>query len=343
MRGLLRASRRAPADGLRDGSAPSGIAGVVDFGLRVAAKCTADRVGAFAAQIAFFIIMSVFPFAILFLQLIRFMPVSQEDILFAVDTIFPAYLLTSVHSILQEVFTTSYGLVPLTVVAMLWAASKVMHAMAAGLDVICTRARPRNWFVVRGWSLVCTFVLAVVLALAVMSTVVWRTVRTFLIRYRPGGLPLSTYSDIVGAVYSVLVMTLAFSVLYKVLPRRRLRYLGQLPGALFAALGIYFFSLFLAVYVRSFNGFSAYGSLTILTLAMFWLYFSCYIMMIGAVVNEVLRELGAGGAVGYEAAPAEAPAASGPASATPSPEGSGSKIEHGMKTARESPSFSSRG
>lgn len=315
MRELRRAARRAPADGLHDGSAPSGPAGAVDFGLRVAAKCTTDKVGAFAAQIAFFIIMSVFPFAILFLQLIRFMPVSQEDILFAVDTVFPTYLLSSVHSILQEVFTTSYGLVPLTVVAMLWAASKVMHAMAAGLDAICTKARPRNWFVVRGWSLLCTFVLAFVLALAVMSTVVWRTIRAFLIRCRPGGLPLSTYSDIIGAIYSVLVMTLVFSVLYKALPRRRLRYLEQLPGALFAAVGIYFFSLFLAVYVRSFNGFSAYGSLTILTLAMFWLYFSCYIMMIGAVVNEVLRELRAGGATGYEATPADAPGPSEPPSA----------------------------
>ncbi len=281
------AAEPAPIQGM---PIPTKLRGPVDFGFRVFMKCTQEKVGACAAQIGFFTLMSAFPFVILFMQLIRIAPVSQESILFLVDSTFPSYILTTVHGILQEVYSTSFGLVPLTIITMLWTTSKVMHAMAAGLDALCTTERPRNWFVVRGWSLLCTLLLAFVLVLIAGTVVVWRPFRTLLIRYRPPGVSLSGYSNFTRSIYTIVVGTLALTVLYKVLPRRHLRFTDQLPGAFLGMLGVYFFSIFVAVYVDKFNGFSAYGSLTILTLIMFWLYFSSYIVMIGAAVNEVMRE-----------------------------------------------------
>jgi membrane protein len=50
------------------------------------------------------------------------------------------------------------------------------------------------------------------------------------------------------------------------------------------------FSLFVTVYLGAFHAFSMYGSLTTLAIVMFWLYFSMYIIMIGAEVNEVMRQ-----------------------------------------------------
>ena len=264
--------------------------GLIDFGMRVMQHCTRDKVGPSAAQVAFFVLMSAFPFAILILQLIRVAPISQESILFLVDSAFPSYLLSTLHAILQEVYSTSFGLVPLTIVTMLWTTSKVVHALVQGLDAICTPDHQRGWLVVRGWSLLCTLVFAVALVLVAASMVVWRPLRSLLIHYRPPGVSLSGYSNFVRGVYTIGVGTLVLAVLYKVLPRRRLRLADQLPGALAAMVGTYFFSIFVAVYVSRFNGFSTYGSLTVLTLVMFWLYFSSYIVMIGAAINEVMRE-----------------------------------------------------
>jgi membrane protein len=50
------------------------------------------------------------------------------------------------------------------------------------------------------------------------------------------------------------------------------------------------FSLFVTVYLGAFHASSTYGSLTTLAIVMFWLYFSMYIIMIGAEVNEVMRQ-----------------------------------------------------
>jgi membrane protein len=264
----------------------------VRFVMRVLKKSSVDRVGAYSAQIAFYILMTVFPMVILFLQLIKAAPISQESILYAIDNVFPDYLLTTLHGLLQEVYSASAGLVPITVITMLWTISKVMHAMTQGLDAICTTEGARNWVVVRFWSILCTglvFVVAVVLAASLIG---WRPLKIFLIRHRPQGMSLSGFSDAIDVMYTMLIGTLSLSVLYKILPRRRLRFVAQLPGALFAVVAIMLLSNALSVYVGRFNGFSAYGSLTTLTLAMFWLYFSCYFLMMGAVINEVLQEFG---------------------------------------------------
>lgn len=264
------------------------------FWLEVFNKAARDRASAYASQVAFYILMSVFPFAILVLQLIRIAPVSQESMLFVIDSLFPEYLLSTLHAILQEIYSTHFGLVPLTIIMMLWTTSKVMHALTAGLDTICAKRDMRSWVVVRAWSLVCTGLLAVLIIVAAASTVVWQPIRKFLMLYRPHGVGLSAYSTFIRTVYTMVVGTILIAFLYKVLPRRHLRFVAQLPGAALAIAAVYVFSLGVSVYVGQFNGFSTYGSLTTLTLIMFWLYFSCWFIMLGAVVNEVLRRSRAG-------------------------------------------------
>ena len=261
--------------------------------MRVLKKSSADRVGAYSAQIAFYILMTVFPMIILFLQLIKVAPISQESILYAIDNVFPDYLLSTLHGLLQEVYSSSSGLVPITIITMLWTISKVMHAMTQGLDTICTTEGARNWVVVRFWSIICTgLIFAVAVALAA-SFIGWRPLKVFLIRHRPQGMSLSGFSEAIDVIYTMIIGVLSVSVLYKILPRRKLRFVAQFPGALFAVFAVMLLSNALSVYVGHFNGFSAYGSLTTLTLVMFWLYFSCYFLMMGAVINEVLQEFGA--------------------------------------------------
>ena len=131
------------------------------FVVRVMGKSSDDQVGAYAAQSAFFILMSLFPFLILLLQLMKYAPVSQEDLLFTVDSIFPDYLLPALHDILQELYSSSFGYIGISSVTTLWAASKSMHALSTGLDRIAGITELKNWFVIRLWALLYTISLAI--------------------------------------------------------------------------------------------------------------------------------------------------------------------------------------
>ena len=255
------------------------FAGLPGFILQVLGKCSRDGIGAYAAQSAFFVLMSVFPFLMLLLQLMRFAPVSQESLLYMVDNIFPDYLLPTMHEILQELYSSSFGLVSVSVITTLWAASKAMHAVTTGLDRICRAEEVRNWFVIRLWIL-----------LAVTSAVFWQALRDILVHYRPKGIPLHMYNIALRSVYLILLLTLVLVIMYKAFPHKRLSFLAQLPGAFFCAVSLYVFSNIISIYLNSFNGFSMYGSLTTLILVMFWLYFCNYFIMIGAEINEILRQ-----------------------------------------------------
>jgi membrane protein len=266
------------------------FAGLPGFTLRVIGKCSHDGIGAYAAQSAFFELMSVFPFLMLLLQLMRFAPVSQESLLFMVDNIFPDYLLPAMHEILQELYSSSFGLVSVSVITTLWAASKAMHAVTTGLDRICRAQEVRNWIVIRLWALLYTCLLAFIILLAVTSAVFWQALRDILVHYRPKGVPLHMYNMVLRSIYLIFLLTLVVAIMYKAFPHKRLSFIAQLPGAFFCAVSLYVFSNIITVYLNSFNGFSMYGSLTTLILVMFWLYFCNYFIMLGAEINEVRRQ-----------------------------------------------------
>ncbi|MCR5294062.1 MAG: YihY/virulence factor BrkB family protein [Lachnospiraceae bacterium] len=259
------------------------------FGFRVFMKSSRDRIGTYAAQAAFYILMSVFPFLILLLQLLSRTLISRETIYLALDSVLPEYLLPTLHSILEELYSGGFGLVPVTVLTALWAASKAMYALNTGLDVICRAEEIRSWLVIRLWSILYTVVFVFITAAGIASSVFWQALRGFILENRPGFIPLFVFSTAFRAFYTLLILTLLFLIMYKFFPHKRLRFKDQLPGALFAAGAWYIFSEVVRIYVTGFNGFSMYGSLSTLTLVMFWLYFCCYFVMMGAEINELLR------------------------------------------------------
>ena len=97
-------------------------------------------------------------------------------------------------------------------------------------------------------------------------------------------------------IYILLIVLITFfAIMMKILPNRKTKFISQLPGAIFSALGWYFLSFIISVYVDDFNGFSMYGSLTTWVLVMIWLYFCMYILLIGGKINmeygEQIRSL----------------------------------------------------
>ena len=78
-----------------------------------------------------------------------------------------------------------------------------------------------------------------------------------------------------------------FAMVYKALPNNKPALWAQLPGAAISAVAWYVFSLGLSIYVKYFNGFSMYGSLTTIALLMLWLYFCIYIFLLCGEVNAL--------------------------------------------------------
>ncbi len=257
-------------------------------------KCKRDNIGAFAAQAAFFIIMSAIPFLMVFTSLLQYTNISQEYVTDLLCRAMPKYIEPILQPILNEVYSRSVGIISITVIIALWAAGKALQYMTAGLNVLNGIDETRNWFVVRFWSIVYTvvFIFAIIIVLILM--VFTEYIQGLLDQaFGVWGLLVAIVSvrPLIRGLVVFAILTGLFVWLFTQLPNKKVKALSQIPGALLCALIWYVFSIFLSIYVNFYNGFSIYGSMSTIVLMMFWLYSCMYIMFMCAEVNVFFAEV----------------------------------------------------
>lgn len=255
-------------------------------------KLRQDTVSAFAAQTAFFVILSFFPFFIFLLTLLNYLPISLEDLLRATNDFLPATVQEFVVPLLEEVFSkTTKALLSFSVVAALWSSSRGFLVIIQGLNAVYGNRETRNYFVVRAFSVFYTLIFAVVLILTLLLLVFGNQIY-LQIQSRVPVLEHAAFLIIsLRTVVFLLALTAYFLLLYLVIPNRKSHFFDELPGALLSAVGWLGFSYLYSFYIDNLSNFSAmYGSLTAIVFCMIWLYACMYIMFIGAELNVVVSE-----------------------------------------------------
>lgn len=265
-------------------------------GKTFADKCREDNISAFAAQSAFFMMISLIPFLMVFSSLLQYTVVSEAALLKIVNEIMPAYIAPFVISIINEVYHKSVGIVSVTAVVAIWSAAKGVQYLASGLNVINGIKETRNWIVLRFWAVVYTAVFLVSIVAALVLIVFGNTIQDILTGYVPLFARATELFFKLRGLITFGVMACVFTVLYRTLPNHKERkeqkitLCNQFPGGMLCAAFWYVFSFGVSIYVDYFNGFSMYGSLTTIVLVMLWLYFGMYIMMLCAEINALFGE-----------------------------------------------------
>ena len=258
-------------------------------------KLREDTVSAFAAQTAFFVILSFLPFLIFLLTLVRFLPVETEKLLASVQSVFPEAVHNYIGVLLYEVLQkTSGAIVSISVITALWSASRGFLVMIQGMNAVYGNKETRKYFTLRLLAVGYTLAFAMVLLLALVLLVFGN--RIFI--YAQNRVPLlrqaAFFVICLRTVISFFVLTGFFWGLYLLVPNRKSKHAAaELPGAILSGAGWLGFSYLYSFYIDRMSNFSAmYGSLTAIVLCMIWLYACMYIMFIGAELNEVAAEPG---------------------------------------------------
>ena len=263
-------------------------------GVKFAEKCKKDHIGAFAAQSAFFLLLSLIPFLMVFSSLLQYTVVSEAPLLKYVNSLAPEYIAPFIVSIIHEVYHKSVGIVSATAVAAIWSAAKGIQSIAEGFNCIYEVKETRNWLARRFWAVVYTLVFMVSIIAALVLLVFGKSIQGMLVGYVP---ILSQAANLLFRLRGIIVLfvlSLVFTVFYKTLPngkgmeKYKLTFKNQFPGAIFCALAWYLISAGISVYLDYFNGFSMYGSLATIVLVMLWLYFGMYSMLLCAEMNLLL-------------------------------------------------------
>ena len=245
-----------------------------------------DHIGAYAAQTAYFLIMSFIPFVLVLTALVQYTPLTYRMLRQAIIGFVPDNLQDFVLKIIAEVFTKSAAVVPISGLFALWSSGKGMQSLIAGLNEIYHVKETRNWLTNRIYSVfyMLLFVLAIIVTLLVLvlgNRIQMAVQKTIPILGR-------LMARIMGArtllVFAVLFVV--FLVLYKVLPNRKATFKSQLPGAFIIATAWLIFSYGFSLYFEFFPNFgNMYGSLTALIMVMLWLYVCMNLILYGAEIN----------------------------------------------------------
>lgn len=259
---------------------------------RITKRFDADNLQAFAAQAAFFIFISIFPFFMLFLNLLKYIPFfSSENIEGWTMDIFSPIIDELLRGIIQEASNSgSSALISITTVAALWACSKGVLGIIYGLNSIYKTTEKRGFITLRLTAIFYTIGLIVALIIVIILMVFGNTILNLILTYIPAFDAIANIIKIVRWLVSFAFLTMFFMFLYTIIPERKTKFRNELPGAVVSSVGWIGFSMLYSLYMDIFGSNSnIYGSLAAITFFLLWLYICMIILFVGAEINDILR------------------------------------------------------
>ena len=245
-----------------------------------------DHVGAYAAQSAYFILLSFIPFVLLVVTLVKYTPLTRDDVYSVLINMLPTEFQSYVGGIVNEIFYQSVAYMPITIITTLWSAGKGIAALTNGLNSIYHVTETRNYIInrLRGMAYTLIFVAAFLTSLVLL--VFGTRIQNKLTEHLPMVARVTS-----SILITTGVLALLFLVLYKCIPNRKASFKSQCPGALISSLAWSIFSLAFSMYLDiALAASNMYGSLTMIVFIMIWMYFCMWILLIGAEINAYFED-----------------------------------------------------
>ncbi|MFV8830172.1 YihY/virulence factor BrkB family protein [Alkalihalobacterium sp. APHAB7] len=250
-----------------------------------------DPIQDWAAQLAFYFLLSIFPLLIFILALLPYLPLDVSQIYDFVEEYIPYELADLfITTVLELVAEPKGGLLSFGIIATIWSASNGINALIRALNKSHNIDETRSFIKVRLLSIILMLGLVIVF----MVTLVLPVFGKLILEAIDSIFHITDHAFILWNrlrwVIGIAIMTLVLVVLYMIGPNRRIGFKDAIYGALFATISWQLISLGFSVYVTNFANFSAtYGSLGGVIILMFWFFLSGLILVIGGEINATLQ------------------------------------------------------
>ena len=264
-----------------------------------------------SAALAYYLVLSIFPGLIVFSTVLVLIPVPDlfGRVLLLVGPVLPSDGMRVVYSVLRDVLSADRGTwLSVGMLGTIWTASAAFDAMIEGLDIAYDVDDDRPFWKTRliaiGLAAVCGGLLLVALAVMVLGPRfgAWLASRLAL-------------SGVFAAVWPALrwVIAISFTVLavellYFLAPNVKQRFAATLPGAVLSVVVGDGLSFLLGIYFRHFANYNrTYGTLGGFVAFMTWLYWTSFILLVGAELNAELAKESRRGSIPCKGAASDEP------------------------------------
>lgn len=262
----------------------------LDFIVYFIVKVRNDDIFALASQLAYYLVLSFFPFLIFLMTVVGASSLDSMEILDGLSNILPSTVFDLVASIVTEVVNNQYtGLLGVSIVLSIWAASSGFRAVIKGVNKAHDIKETRSFIKRSIIAMIFTFVLALIILLTLAMLVFGDLIGAYLLAILPFYKAVKMIWNILRYSIIVSMMIVTFAAIYRFTPAQKIKWKQVLPGAMVSTIGWIVASLGFAFYVNNFANYSRlYGSLGAVFILMTWIYITSMILIVGAEINSVL-------------------------------------------------------
>ena len=146
-----------------------------------------NHVSAYAAQAAYFIMLSLIPLLILLLSMIQFTGIGKADFYSLIQHLVPQGFQSWMLSIIDEMFSRTVATVSLSAVVTIWSAGKSFMALNRGFNAICRVDKNPNYVLMRLRGAVFALLFVVIIMVSLVLVVFGDSIHLWLVKYIPFG------------------------------------------------------------------------------------------------------------------------------------------------------------
>jgi membrane protein len=254
---------------------------------------------AFAAGLSYYFVLSLFPALIAMATVVGLLPVPDlfHQILTLMSRYVPADSMGVVRQIAQDVINPHRGaLLSFGLIGTLWTASSGFAGMIEALNVAYNVPETRPFWKTRWLAVVMTFLVGGLLLVALAMMLVGPKFGEWMAGVLHLSFLWARIWPVLRWAVSGAFIVIAVESMYFLGPNVKQRFTNTLAGAVFAVAAWLALSYGLGIYFQRFANFNrTYGALGGVIALMTWLYWSSFMVLLGAEINgEVLQARGDG-------------------------------------------------
>ncbi len=225
-------------------------------------------------EIAYFGFLSLFPFIVYINFIITLLHFSSGELIGFFSSVLPEEVTDIITAYIDYISgENSAGILSIGILATIYSASKVIHAMEQAVGKAYGIKKRKTFLKNLLFSAISVMCIGLFIAATCMIVVLGREpVELLLEAFGVQNLTLSVM--IFKWIVVALIMVAVFWVIYYLMPDKKVAFKSVLPGTVFAAAGVGVLSSALGLYVKfAASAANLYGYIGAIFVALIWMYF----------------------------------------------------------------------
>ena len=249
------------------------------------------HIESFASQIAFYMLLSIFPFLILLLMFLTNLSVSYADQMVYIYRVIPDAASTIIQDYLDYSQQFSNSVFSPILIVSIWMSSNGVIAMMKAVNVAYDLEETRNYVIRKIVAIICTLMFLLLIIVALVTPNLGMQFMSFIRKYIEIPEMNITLFNTIKLLFSVSIFVFVLGSLYFILPNKKVSFKEVIPGTIFSFFGLVLISNIFAYFVQEFSQYSlVYGGLAAIIILLIWLFLCGLILMIGGEINAIKNQ-----------------------------------------------------